>query len=270
MHLLFISYQMIHILSPAKSLDFESSPQSEAHSIAEFQEQSSALIKKAKTFSKKKLEQLMGISKSLAELNHQRYIDWVPIHEAGNGKQALLSFTGDVYRGLDVKSMNEKDLTFAQGHLRILSGLYGILRPMDLIQPYRLEMGTRMNVGRKKNLYEFWGDTLTNALNKEIENHKDQTLINLASNEYFKAVKVKGFKGEIISPQFRDAKNGEYKSIMTFAKLARGYMSRFIIQNKIDKAEDILAFDLNGYRYNNELSSKEEPVFTREENQRQL
>jgi cytoplasmic iron level regulating protein YaaA (DUF328/UPF0246 family) len=259
---------MIHVLSPAKSLDFETPAPYEAHTSINFSEESERLVKKARTLSKKGLEKLMGISKSLAELNHQRFQDWeVPI-DAQQGKQALFAFTGDVYRGLDALSLSEKDIEFAQEHQRILSGLYGILKPLDLMLAYRLEMGTSLPVGRKKNLYDFWGSKLTDFLNKELEGHKDQTLVNLASNEYFKAIKVKELKGKLISPQFKDAKNGEYKTIMTFAKQARGYMSRYIIQNKIDRAEDLLGFDLNGYRYNQDLSTESEPVFTREENQR--
>lgn len=259
---------MIHLLSPAKSLDFDTKANTEQYSQAEFQEQSQKLIKKARTLSRKKLEKLMGISSNLAELNHQRYQDWEIVNQPGKSKQAVLSFTGDVYRGLNASSLNEKELTYAQEHLRILSGLYGLLKPLDLIMPYRLEMGTSLPVGRKKNLYDFWADTITKRINNELENHKDKTLVNLASNEYFKSVDPKKLKGSLISPQFRDQKNGQYKSIMTFAKLARGFMSRFIIQNKIEKAEDILSFDAHGYVYNPGLSTEDAPVFTREENKR--
>lgn len=257
---------MIHLLSPAKSLDFESKAQTQLYSKAEFQDHSVKLIKKAKTLSRKKLEKLMSISNNLAELNYNRYQEWEVVEKPGKAKQAVMAFTGDVYRGLDINSLKEEDFKFAQDHLRILSGLYGILKPMDVILPYRLEMGTTLPVGRKKNLYDFWGSMLTEKLNAELASHKDSTIVNLASNEYFKAIKAKELDGNLISPQFKDAKNGSYKTIMTFAKLARGYMSRFIIQNKIDNAEDILAFDLNGYRYNQELSSEDQPVFTREEN----
>ncbi len=259
---------MIHLLSPAKSLDFETAAATENYSVAEFQEYSEKLINKARTFSRKKLSELMGISSNLADLNHGRYQQWETVDKPGSAKQAVLSFTGDVYRGLDAKSLSDAELDFAQSHLRILSGLYGLLKPLDLILPYRLEMGTNLPVGRKKNLYDFWGSTLTDRLNDELELHEEKVIVNLASNEYFKAIKPKELKGEVVSPQFKDAKNGQYKSIMTFAKLARGYMSRFIIQNKVDKVKDIYGFDSHGYVYNPKLSSPNEPVFTREENQR--
>ena len=260
---------MIHLLSPAKSLDFESKPQIDQFSETQFQkEYSTKLIQTVKKISVKKLEKLMGISSNLATLNYERYQEWAPSHKLGISKQALLSFTGDVYRGLDAASLSEDDLRYAQGHLRILSGLYGLLKPLDLMMPYRLEMGTKLAVGKKKNLYDFWGNLLTEKLNEEIQSHDEKTIVNLASNEYFKAIKPKELRANVISPQFKDAKNGQYKLIMTFAKLARGYMSRYIIVNKIEKAEDLLGFDLNGYVYNPSLSSENEPVFTREENQR--
>ena len=259
---------MIHLLSPAKSLDFENKAITDQYSKAEFQEHSVKLIKKARTLSRKKLEKLMGISSNLADLNYQRYQDWEEVDHPGKAKQAVLSFTGDVYRGLNAVTLSESELDYAQQHLRILSGLYGLLKPLDLILPYRLEMGTSIAVGRKKNLYDFWGSMLTEKINLELEGHEDKTLVNLASNEYFKAVRPKELKGKLISPQFRDQKNGQYKSIMTFAKLARGYMSRYIIQNKIDRSEDILSFNMNGYVYNPGLSTEEMPVFTREENAR--
>jgi len=259
---------MIHLLSPAKSLNFEEKAKTSSFSEAQFQEHSVKLIKKARTISRKKLEKLMNISSNLSDLNYERYQDWEVVTRPGKSKQALLSFTGDVYRGLDANTLSEKELDYAQEHLRILSGLYGLLRPLDLILPYRLEMGTSLAVGRKKNLYDFWGSMLTEKINEELKSHKSQVVVNIASNEYFKAIKIKELQGKIISPQFRDAKNGQYKSIMTFAKLARGYMSRYIIQNKIDKAEDVLGFDSNGYVYNPSLSTDEEPVFTREENKR--
>ena len=259
---------MIHLLSPAKTLDFDTPSTVNTHSEAAFLEHSMALVKKARTLSKKGLEKLMGISSSLAELNHDRFQQWSQDITMENGKQAILAFTGDVYRGLDATTLTEKELEFAQDHLRILSGLYGILKPLDLMLPYRLEMGTSLTVGKHKNLYQFWGSMLTEKLNEDLAKQQEPTIINLASNEYFKAIKPKELKGRLITPQFKDAKNGEYKAIMTFAKLARGYMSRYIIQNKILRSDDILGFNSNGYRYNESLSTADEPVFTREENQR--
>lgn len=259
---------MIHLLSPAKSLNFEDEATTTSYSEAQFQENSAKLIKKAKTISRKKLGQLMGISNNLADLNYQRYQDWEIVTKPGKSKQALLAFTGDVYRGLEGTSLSEQELQYAQDHLRILSGLYGLLRPLDLILPYRLEMGTSMAVGRKKNLYDFWGSLLTEKLNEELSKHENKVVINLASNEYFKAIKPKELDAQLVTPQFRDAKNGEYKAIMTFAKLARGYMSRYIIKNRIERAEDLIGFNSNGYTYNSTLSTPAAPVFTREENQR--
>lgn len=258
---------MIFLLSPAKSLDFETKTGIEDYTIPEFQEYSEKLIKKAKGLSKKKIKELMGISDNLVALNYQRFQDWEPSSNVSeSNKQALFSFTGDVYRGLDSKSIDKKQLKYTQDNLRILSGLYGLLKPMDLIMPYRLEMGKKLAVGKNKNLYEFWGELLTNKLNEELASKKEKTIINLASNEYFKAIKPKLIDGKIISPQFKDAKSGQYKTIMTFAKLARGYMARYIIDHKIDNSEEILGFNSNGYSYNSSLSTAVEPVFTREEN----
>lgn len=257
---------MIHLLSPAKSLDFETKPTTENYSIAEYQDQSEKLIRKARTISRKRLGKLMGISSNLADLNYQRYQQWEKVEKPGEAKQAILSFTGDVYRGLEASTFSEEELQYAQAHLRMLSGLYGLLKPLDLMLPYRLEMGTSLAVGRKKNLYDFWGNELTLKLNNELDKHDEKVIVNLASNEYFKAIKPKELKAQLITPQFRDAKNGQYKAIMTFAKLARGYMSRYIIKNRIDRAEDLIGFDLNGYSYNKSLSTAEVPVFTREEN----
>ncbi len=259
---------MIHLLSPAKSLDFETKATTNKYTVAEYQENSEKLIKKARTISRKKLEKLMGISSNLADLNFKRYQNWEKVEKPGDSKQAILSFTGDVYRGLDASAFSEEELLYAQNHLRMLSGLYGLLKPLDLILPYRLEMGTSIAVGRKKNLYDFWGSELTQKLNQELESHEQKVIVNLASNEYFKAIKPKELNASVVSPQFRDAKNGQYKAIMTFAKLARGYMSRFIIKNRIENPEDLLGFDLYGYTYNKDLSSEELPVFTREENWR--
>lgn len=259
---------MIHLLSPSKSLDFESASAIKKYSIPEYLEQSEKLIHKLKTYSVPKLEKLMGISNNLASLNVQRYAEWIaPEKLDANHKQAILAFTGDVYTGLQVKDLSLNDLDYAQEHLRILSGLYGLLKPLDLIAPYRLEMGSELKVGRKKNLYEFWGNSLTENLNKEMNKHELKVLINLASNEYFKVINRKKLNADILSPVFKDAKNGEYKIIAFFAKKARGLMSKFIIENRISKVEDLKAFESDNYSFNNQLSKNGEMVFTREEGQ---
>jgi len=252
---------MLVIISPAKSLNLDPQQQTEKYSIPEFIEESEYLVKKLKKLSPQKIGNLMNISPDLADLNHQRFADWSTPFTPNNAKQSLLSFSGDVYRGINTQDFSESDLQFAQDHLRILSGMYGLLRPLDLMQPYRLEMGTKFKVTPKlKNLYKFWDGKITEVLNEL----SGDVLINLASNEYFKAVHSKSFKGRVVTPQFKDWKNGEYKTIMTFAKLARGYMTRYIIKNRITKAEDLLGFDENAYVYNPKLSTEDQPVFTRD------
>lgn len=210
----------------------------------------------------------MGISNSLANLNVERYKNWTPPLQPGPlHKQAVLAFTGDVYTGLKAKSLSKNDLLYSQNHLRILSGLYGLLKPLDLIAAYRLEMGTDLTINRKKNLYEFWREVLTEDLNSQLQKHSQKTLINLASNEYFKAINPKKIEGEILQPVFKDAKNGTYKTIAIYAKIARGAMSRYIIQNRISNPDDLRGFNLDNYTYSSRLSKKNEMVFTREEGQ---
>jgi len=200
----------------------------------------------------------------LGSLNFGRYQDWQPSFTTDNAKQALLAFKGDVYTGLQAEEMSEDDLQWAQNHLRILSGLYGLLRPLDLMQPYRLEMGTKFANAGGKNLYEFWGEKITEGLNAELAKQPTPVLINLASNEYFKAVKPKVLNAEIITPVFKDWKNDKYKIISFFAKKARGLMSQYIIKNRIEDAEQIKQFALAGYQYNEAMSSAKEWVFTRQ------
>jgi cytoplasmic iron level regulating protein YaaA (DUF328/UPF0246 family) len=226
-----------------------------------FLDQSQKLVSKARKFSKAQLMDFMDISENLAVLNHQRFKDWEPPFSLDNAKQAVLAFTGDVYDGLDATTLKKTDLNFAQNHLRILSGLYGLLKPMDLIQPYRLEMGRPLETRGAKNLYEFWRATVTEELNTAPGN----LLVNLASNEYFKAIDKKELNKQIISPVFKDEKNGTYKIISFFAKKARGSMARFIIENRIKDADGLLGFSENGYAYNAELSKPAAPVFTRPE-----
>ncbi|HHG83324.1 MAG TPA: peroxide stress protein YaaA, partial [Bacteroidetes bacterium] len=226
-------------------------------------DKSELLIHKLRTVSRKKLGELMGISKDLAQLNYERYLSWQPEFSPNNAKQALLAFKGDVYVGMDTETLSEEDLDFAQGHLRILSGLYGVLRPLDLMQAYRLEMGTRLAVRRKKNLYDFWGNTITDKLNEALAG--DNTLINLASKEYFSAVKPAHLQANIITPTFLDQKNGTYKVISFFAKKARGMMSSYIIRHRLRQPEDIKSFNVGGYTFNADRSGPQDWVFTREE-----
>lgn len=252
---------MITIISPAKSLDFDSSLPEITATEPAFIDNSQQLIEKLRKFSSKKLGNLMGLSKELADLNVKRYHDWTPEFTDHNSRPALLTFNGDVYRGLNAKELGKADLVFAQKHLRILSGLHGVLRPLDLIQPYRLEMGTDLSVGRKKNLYQFWGDRVTEALNEAMKAAGTDVLINLASAEYARVVNFKKIKGRVITPVFKDLKNGEYKVVMTWAKLARGMMAGYIIRNRITDPEQIKGFD--EYMYSEPLSSADEWVFIR-------
>ncbi len=254
---------MLIVISPAKTLDFESKAKTKRHTLPEFIPQSKQLIKELKQLSPAKVSALMGISDKLGVLNYDRFQSWTPNFTEGNSKQAILAFKGDVYTGLEAESFNAENFNFAQKHLRILSGLYGLLRPLDLMQAYRLEMGTKFKTKHGNNLYEFWGDTLTEALNKDLQATKSKTFVNLASNEYFKAVKPAALDAEVISPVFKDWKNGDYKIISFFAKKARGLMSAYIIRNKIKNADDILSFDLEGYHLSKKHSSDNKPVFIR-------
>lgn len=256
---------MIYVVSPAKSLDFESKPKTEVHSELIFPEAFEKLNKVLRKQTPKQLKDLMSISDTLANLNYNRNQDRALPFDMGNAKQAVLAFKGDVYQGLDADNLTIDDLKYAQNHLRILSGLYGLLRPLDLMQPYRLEMGTKLKVGNKKNLYEFWNGQITEAINESLKGQKEKVLVNLASNEYWKSVQPKKINAEIITPQFKDWKGDKYKMIAFFAKKARGLMSRYLIQNRIEKPEDIKGFDLEGYSYNDRLSKGNEWVFTREE-----
>lgn len=253
---------MITIISPAKTLDFESPlPQVNTTQPA-FIEESEKLIKKLRSLSKKKVASLMNLSKDLTDLNVDRYQQWEPVFNEENSRPALLAFSGEVYRGIDAKSMDASQLDFAQDHLRILSGLHGMLKPLDLIQPYRLEMGTTLPVQRKKNLYQFWGEKITDSLNEAMQSSGTDTVLNLASSEYFKAVDFSKIKGRVITPVFKDFKNGEYKVVMTWAKHARGAMTGFVMKNKINDIEQIKLFE--DYNYSEPLSSENEWVFTRD------
>ncbi|HET8810932.1 MAG TPA: peroxide stress protein YaaA [Flavobacteriaceae bacterium] len=253
------------IVSPAKSLDFESTLPPAVQSRAtqpRFLETTAKINKKLSRVSKKQLSKLMGISDKLAELNFGRNQDFQADHTSENSRPALYTFAGDVYMGLDAYSLPIEKLDEVQDTLRILSGLYGILRPLDLIQPHRLEMGTQLPVQRKKNLYEVWQEKITQSLNAEME--PDELLVNLASQEYFKAVNTKKLKAKVISPIFKDFKNGELKIISFFAKKARGSMARFMFDKNVKNSEGLKNFDYDGYQFSEkETKNDNEPVFIR-------
>jgi cytoplasmic iron level regulating protein YaaA (DUF328/UPF0246 family) len=252
---------MLLLISPAKSVDFESPAHVEQSSEPDFQAESTRLIKKLGTFSRKKIGEMMSISPELAALNVDRYKKWAPDPKREDTKQALLAFNGEVFRGLNAKEMSEGDIQFAQNHLRILSGLYGLLRPMDLIQPYRLEMGTRLKYYSYNNLYQFWGDKITKRINADLDDSK--VVVNLASTEYYKSVLEPKLKVKVITPTFKDFSNGEYRVLMTYAKNARGLMASYIIKNRITEPELMKSFDGKGYAYDPTLSDESNWVFTR-------
>lgn len=256
---------MLIVVSPAKNLDYQSTSITKDFTQPRLLEQSQLLIDKCRKLSPAKISGLMKISDKLAGLNADRYAQWSTPFDADNAKQAILAFNGDVYTGLQAQSFEQQDFDFAQQHLRILSGLYGLLKPLDLMQAYRLEMGTKLATSRGKNLYEFWGDIITTKLNKDLEAQGDNVLINLASNEYFKAVKPKNLDGVIVNPVFKDEKNGEFKIISFYAKKARGLMARYIIKNRLTDVSQLHNFDLEGYSYRPQQSTPEQPVFMRAE-----
>lgn len=249
------------IISPAKSLDFENNVPTSLHTQPRFLEQSTKLNQKLKTLSKKKLSVLMSISEDLAALNYDRNQTWQTPFSPENSKQAIYAFTGEVFRGININTLPQEKLPLLQENLRILSGLYGILKPLDLMQAYRLEMGTKLPVGNKENLYKFWGDSIANALNEELS--ENELLINLASAEYFKVVNQKILKVPMITPVFKEFKGGQYKTIMTYAKKARGLMVRYIIDNNINTIDELKHFDVENYRFDENMSSKNDLVFTR-------
>jgi cytoplasmic iron level regulating protein YaaA (DUF328/UPF0246 family) len=256
---------MLIVLSPAKSLDYETPPSTDQHTLPIFINESAKLVSDLKKLSLQEVAELMSLSDKLAALNVARFGDWSKTFTPKNSKQALLAFNGDVYEGLDAKSLNKKDLEYAQAHVRVLSGLYGVLKPLDLMQAYRLEMGTAFKNKVGKDLYAFWGNKITEALKQELDQQKSKVLINLASDEYFKSVKPTELAYPIIAPVFQDEKAGKYKIISFYAKRARGLMTRFIIDNKIDKAEDLKEFNLEGYQYAPKESVADKPVFRRKE-----
>jgi len=248
---------MIVVVSPAKKLDFENDEVKPNWSVPDYLDQSEALIKTARKMTRNDIAGLMKVSEKIADLNYERYRDFETPFTLTNSKQAAFAFKGDTYVGLEAETLSEDDLEFAQNHFRILSGLYGMLRPLDLMQPYRLEMGVRLKNPKGKNLYEFWGNTLTDGLNELLEKQQSKVIINCASNEYFKSVNEKELNGDVITPVFKIVKEGVAKSPGMMAKRARGMMARFIIQNKLEKAEDIKKFDLDGYKFMPALSNED-------------
>jgi cytoplasmic iron level regulating protein YaaA (DUF328/UPF0246 family) len=250
------------VLSPAKSLDFESKLPTTLSSQPQFLDTAIKINMKMSRMSKKEVSKLMGISDKLAELNYGRYKDFQEEHNKENSRPAIYAFNGDVYTGMDAYTLPIEKLDALQDKLRILSGLYGVLKPLDLIQPYRLEMGTNVGLNSKKNLYEIWQKKITDSLNKEME--KEEIFINLASNEYYKAVNQKELKAKVITPVFKDFNNGKLKIVSFFAKKARGSMVRYIIDKNVESIEEIKGFDYEGYKFSdNETKNNTELVFTR-------
>jgi len=253
---------MILIISPSKTQDFSPSVLTQ-HTQARQLQQSQNLINTLVTLTPEELSSLMKISDKLSQLNWQRYQDFELPFNLSNAKQALLAFKGDVYSGIEAENYTDEDFAFAQQHLRLLSGLYGVLRPLDLVQPYRLEMGTRLKNSRGKNLYEFWGTQITDLLNQDLAIEKQPLLVNLASNEYFKSIQAKQLNAKILTLSFKENKNGIYKIIAIHAKRARGFMANFVIKNRITDEEELKGFNQAGYVFNPSLSTELEWVFSR-------
>ena len=256
---------MLILISPAKTLDYQSPLATERYTQPALLEHSQQLIKTARTLSAPQIKKLMGISDKLADLNATRFHDWQPDFTPENARQALLAFKGDVYTGLQAETFSDADFDFAQKHLRMLSGLYGVLRPLDLMQPYRLEMGIRFENERGKDLYQFWGDIITDTLNEALAQQGDEIVVNLASDEYFRAVRPKKLNARIIKPVFLDEKNGTFKVISFYAKKARGLMSRYIIEQRLTKPEQLTGFNREGYFFDEAASTPDELVFKRHE-----
>ena len=256
---------MLIVVSPAKTLDYDSPLATETFTQPELTDHSAELIEVCRELTPAQIASLMKVSDKIAGLNAARFAEWQPEFTMENARQAILAFKGDVYTGLAAETMNDEQFAYAQQHLRMLSGLYGLLRPLDLMQPYRLEMGTKLDNPRGTNLYQFWGNIITDKVNQALAEQGDDILINLASNEYFKAVKPKQVAGKIITPVFKDCKNGTYKVISFYAKKARGMMARYIIDNQVDSVEKLQQFDTAGYYFVPAESTATELVFKREE-----
>ena len=256
---------MLILLSPAKSLDYEAPLLTKKATQPRLAEHSAELISELKALSPEAVGKLMSISPKLAELNHARFQNYQPSFTAANSRQAILAFTGDVYQGMALAEWSADDFAAAQQQIRILSGLYGVLRPLDRMQPYRLEMGTKFQNARGTNLYQFWGTTITELLNKDLKASGSDLVVNLASNEYFSSVKSKELNGQLITPVFKDEKKGTYKIISFYAKKARGMMADFIVRNRIKTIEGLKAFNCSGYEFDTEASEGNKLVFLRAE-----
>ena len=256
---------MLALISPAKTLDYETALPTDIYTQPRLLEQSQQLIDVCRKLSATEIASLMTVSEKIANLNVERFRDWNAEFDFSNARQALFAFKGDVYTGLDAYHLKDQDIDFAQQHLRMLSGLYGLLRPLDLMMPYRLEMGTKLANPRGHNLYEFWGNIITDQINQDLANIDAKALVNLASDEYYKSVNEKKIQAEIIKPVFLDQKNGKYKVISFYAKKARGLMARYIVKNKLSQVEQLKAFNSDGYYFDAESSSEKELVFKRDE-----
>jgi cytoplasmic iron level regulating protein YaaA (DUF328/UPF0246 family) len=254
---------MIAIISPAKRLDLKSEPTIRTYTIPENLDRSELLITKLRKTAGNQIKTLMSLSQELTQLNVNRYAVWSPEMTIENSRQAIFTFDGEVYRGIDIPNLTEQDLIYAQDHLSILSGLHGVLRPLDLIKPYRLEMRTKLPIRTKKNLYEFWGDSITDRLIGQLASTKSDVMVNLASSEYFKAINFKKLNTRVIEPVFMDLKNGEYKVLFAYAKLARGYMTGYILRNQLKDPNGLKNFNVGGYLFSEALSEGNRWVFTR-------
>ena len=254
---------MLAILSPAKTLDYDTPLKTKLNSQPIYGRESNQLIKTLRTFEPFEVASLMKISDKLADLNHKRFVEWRNKPAESKTRPAALAFKGDVYQGLEAESFNDNDLKFAQRHLRILSGLYGLLRPLDVIQPYRLEMGTKLKTSKGQNLYDYWGTKLTTGLNEALKESKEGTLVNLASNEYFGAVQPKLLEGSLLNIGFKEKRNGQLKFVSFSAKKARGLMAKFIIKERLKNPDDLKNFDLEDYKFNKKLSSELDWTFSR-------
>jgi len=256
---------MLMVISPAKTLDYDSTPITDQATQPRYLDDSQELIDVLKEKSPQDIAELMSLSDKLASLNVARYGSWTRKATKNNARQALLAFKGDVYTGLHVEDFSEEDLAFAQQHLRMLSGLYGVLRPLDLMQPYRLEMGTKLANPRGRDLYSFWGERISESLNRDLAEQGDDVLVNLASQEYFHAVKPKALKARVVDTVFKDRKNGDYKIISFYAKKARGLMARYVIKERVTEPEGLKDFDLDGYRFDKTSSTLNKLVFLRDQ-----
>jgi len=254
---------MIVLMNSSKTMDFDTTAGKLKHSVPQFLKESQLLVKELRRLSESEFSKLLKISEKLTKLNIERYAKWQIKAEGSTSKQALLAFRGDIYSGMEVDVYKAEDFEFAQNHVRILSGLYGILRPLDLIQPYRLEMATKLATARGKDLVQFWGTKINDSINKLLKREKSGVLINLCSLEYFNSIKPASLDATVVTPVFKEYRDGSYRFITLYAKKARGMMCNYIIQNRLERLEDLKSFDSEGYQYNKKISSDREWVFTR-------